>query len=853
MHRNPRSLKFLGGVTLVELMVMSVIASLVALTVIQGFSGISRGIIASRFKSLATQLANQKMQSLKSISYYRLRVSSQTIVPSGLGAFNPAVRSDEINYPPAGNVVNGISFLNYTVVERVQKNDVTESLNVMNWNSPDTGLKQLTLNVVWQERGSWNRIQLSNLLENPNRLAATGDFAGTVTDAGTLAPLSDVIITITQNSSLNSLTDAGGAYRVGTPAGSYNLQAVKQGYFPKTSSTKVISSTTPQVTVDFALTAMSSGTITGSVWHNDHLVISRVCGAKMNGADSQEYVEIFNPTTWTWTMDGQWGLTFQRQFSQDNLPISIAMNYAVGGANILPGRFYLFANAPTLNINGTLVDADAVWDSSIGGSNDTNFPYFDAAAGHFNILPVNGVGPNEDGNSEGAGVLTLTGPSVADRVGWQGGGWANPASSETAPVPAQFGLQVDEIYYRKSDMGGAFSSTVGPAYDSGNNALDWAVDQTGGNTPPRSTVSAPLPVRSGTPSDGALVFANDGLSQMAQASLTGSPPEARFTLPAIATGTWTVSASSGPFFLSYSTTIVAGVTLSTSIVLNTGTIYGFVSGRVLDFNTSAGIAGITLSPGGAVTNAAGNYSMPLSPGTQTLTANPNSTHPSYMEASQSLNVGLGQMSSNILFSLTSLAKIRGLMTIDGVTPLPDVAVSVTNNASGYTADNVYSGADGYFTASVPFPIGGATFNVQPSVALGESVSPITPNVLYLSNTPGTTVFAATYTVTSAFGTLSGRVTAQGNPINTGVLIIASTSAVPGTLLDIDSAFRSSGAQYYSGSSRSDGSYSFDLKNGTYTVSGWYTSFNGDTPTVTRQDQANVVILPRQTTALDLSW
>jgi type II secretory pathway pseudopilin PulG len=70
-----------AGVTLIELLVMSVIASLVALTVIQGFSGISRGIIATRFKSLATQLAHEKLQSLKSTSYYRLRVSSHTVVP----------------------------------------------------------------------------------------------------------------------------------------------------------------------------------------------------------------------------------------------------------------------------------------------------------------------------------------------------------------------------------------------------------------------------------------------------------------------------------------------------------------------------------------------------------------------------------------------------------------------------------------------------------------------------------------------------------------------------------------------------------------------------------------------------
>jgi type II secretory pathway pseudopilin PulG len=837
-----------GGVTLVELMVMSVIASLVALTVIQGFSGISRGIIATRFKSIATQMASQRMQSLKSYPYYRLRLSSQTVNPTELSTLSPLVRSDEINYPPTESVVNGVHFSNYTVVERVQKNGSTEDLEVVSWNSLDTGLKQITLDVVWRENGGLKRIRLSNLLENPNRSVAAGDFVGTVRDAITFALLPDVAVKVSQNSSLNSITDAAGLYKIGAPSGTYMIQAIKHGYFTKTSGNVVMASSTPLVTVNFDLTAMSSGTITGTVWQNDHLVISRVCGAKLNGGFSQEYVEIFNPTTWTWTGDGLIGLTFQRQLAQDPLPIPISINYAPGGSNIAPGGFFLFASSPVLNINGTPVNADAVWENTVAGPNDTNFPYFDPGTGKLNILPVNGGNPDEDGVSEGAGVLTLTGPSI-DQVGWKGGGGGNPATSEGTPLPGHLGLQIDKILYRKSDVGGTFSSTLGPAYDSGDNSLDWGVDATGGNTPPRSTASAPLPVRSGTPSNGAFVFADDGLSQMVQTSLAGSPPEARFTLPAIATGTWNVSASSGSFFFSYSTAITAGVTLSTSVVMNTTTTFGFVSGQVLNVANSAGIAGISISPGAAVTNASGHFNVALTPGDQTVTANPNGANPVYTETSELVPVVLGQMSSNHILSLTIGGKIRGRVTLDGVTPLPNVPVAVTNNMTGYTADNAVSGADGYFIVSVP---SGGIFTVQPTVAYGETATPLTTNV----NVPAAsaiTVFAATYTVTSAYGTLSGQVSSSGNAINTGVLIIASTVAVPGTLLDIDTVFRASGALYYAGPSRSDGSYSFDLKNGTYTVSGWYTSFNGNTPTVTRINQPGVVILPRQTTTLDLSW
>lgn len=826
---------------------MSVIASLVALTVIQGFSGISKGIIAGRFKSLATQLANEMMQSTKSTPYYQLRVSSQTVTPTGLSSLDPPVLSDEINYPPVDHVINGVHFTRYMYVQRVQKN-ASENLEVIGWNAPDSGLKQITLSVLWREREEWKQVLMVNLLENPNRMASNGDFIGYVKDVP-LNNIPDVLVEVAENTSLNTLTDASGNYRLGVPVGTYTLRASKRGYFPITTPNRVVTSTTPQVTVNFTnLTAMSSGTVSGTVWHNDHLVISRVCGAKMDGGTSQEYVEIFNPTTWTWTVDGQLGLSFQRTAAQDPVPIPIQMDYTVGGNAIAPGKFFLFgSHAEGLTIDGVFVGPDAGWADGVGAPNDVNFPYFDAINGLKNILPINGT----DGPTEGAGVLSLyvlaTG-AVLDKVGWQGGGFS-PGSSETAPIPGGggAGMEVNKIYYRKSDVGGSFSSTIGPAYDSGNNALDWGVDSGAPHTLPRTTLSPVLPVKAGTPSQGAFIFANDGLSVVTQASMLGSPPEARFTLPAIATGTWTVSASTGNYFLSFSTPISAGVSISTSLVLNTSTLYGFASGYVRDAVTSAGINAISVTPGAGVTNAAGFFSIALSPGAQTLQANPNSANPNYTGASQSVIVSLGQTISGNLLFISPGGRISGRVTIDGTNPLPNIPVEVTNKTTGVTIDTILSGTDGSFTARVPV----GTFKVQPVMAHGEAVSPITLDVIVPAG--GSNVFAATYTVTSAFGTLEGTASALGKPISTGVLIVASTSTVPANPPDLNTTFQGTGVAYYAGASRTDGSYSFSLKNGTYTVAGWYTTFTGNTPTVTRKSYTGVVVNPNQNTTLDIPW
>ncbi|MBK8871667.1 MAG: carboxypeptidase regulatory-like domain-containing protein [Elusimicrobia bacterium] len=850
MKTNRLGTGFNLGVTLVELMVMSVIASLVALTVIQGFSGISRGIVMNRFKSLASQYANEKMQSLKSTPYYRLRVSSTTVTPTGMGSgvFSPYVYSDTTNYPPTAAVVNGISFTAYTQVERVLKNASTDVLEVKTWNFPDTGIKRITLNVVWRERGKLKRIRISNLLENPDRLAASGDFVGNVRHAVTNANLSGVAVSLSEIPSLATLTTATG-YRIGAPAGTYTLRASLNRYFPITVPGQVITSTTSQVTVNMFLTPKSSAPVTGSVWHNDHLVISRICADVLDfgAVNWLEYVEIHNPTTWTWTVDGQIGLAFQRSAPLDPASVPINLNYGVGGNAISPGGFYLFASHPSLNIGGTIVNADAVWENAIGGPNDTNFPYFNSGLSKFDVIgDYNGADPNS-----GFGVLSLQklAPAVVlDKVGWEGNG-ETPASCESAPLPDANGMEQDEVYFRKSSPAGG-SSVLGPAYDGGNNALDWAVDSGITYPVPRTTASAPLPVVSGVPSFGARVFANDGMSALVTASSGAwSPPEARFTLPAVATGTWTVSASSGSYYGNVNVTVAAGVPVTTNIVMNTPSLYGFVSGWVLDASTNGGIDGITLTPGPAGTDVTGYFDIPLTAGTKILTANPGSIHPTYTETSQSVTITLGQVLSNVVLSLNPGGKIQGLVTLDGATPLPNVSIEVTNNATGMVMDNTTSDANGYFLVQVPV----GYYNVQPATDYGETVSPATPNVFVPSVPGGVTVFSATYTVTSAYGSLGGKVTSLGKSINTGVLVMASTSAVPALPPDIDSTLRGAGNLYYAGSSRADGTYAFNLRSGTYTVTGWFTSFNGDTPAVSRKDVANVVVNPRQKTTVDLAW
>jgi hypothetical protein len=281
---------------------------------------------------------------------------------------------------------------------------------------------------------------------------------------------------------------------------------------------------------------------------------------------------------------------------------------------------------------------------------------------------------------------------------------------------------------------------------------------------------------------------------MAQASLAGSPPEARFTLPGVATGTWTVIASSGSYSTSFSTAVTAGVTISTGLNLTSPTIYGFMSGYVKDAATLAGINGISVTPGAAATNASGFFRVGLLPGLQTITVNPGRLNPLYTEATQPVTIGLGQLDSDNLFYLSGAGKIIGKVTLDGVTPIPGVSIEVSNTGTGFALDNVTTATDGTFSASVPV----GSYLIRPALASGETVSPAWSNPTLAA--VNTTVFSATFTVTSSFGALAGTFSTLGKPISTGVLIIASTAAVPALPPTVDKTFRGAGNLYYLGAS-----------------------------------------------------
>jgi hypothetical protein len=280
---------------------------------------------------------------------------------------------------------------------------------------------------------------------------------------------------------------------------------------------------------------------------------------------------------------------------------------------------------------------------------------------------------------------------------------------------------------------------------------------------------------------------------------------------------------------------------------------GFISGRVTGV-TGAGITpAITVSNGLNSTTAntgTGNYLLPLTPGVYNITANPGNVVSNYISVSSpAVTVNLGQVTSNLNFTLSQGGQIRGFVTRDGINPLPGVAV-VALDSNGIQRDQEVSGSDGRFLL---VNLSTGSYEVEPILGSGEMSTPSSSSGTVSA---GSTLFIGTFTVTGALGRITGSLTANGGPVPTGALIIASTTTVsmpPPSL----SSMTLTGAAYYMTASYESSTYALDVRGSTtstYNVYAFYTTVTGAGVTVSTRSVSGVsVVAGQSTTGINFAW
>lgn len=832
-----------AGTTLVELMVAVAILGIVAIGLVGSFATVSKSIQFSKTRALASNLAQEQMQILKQKDFHKVLVTTSTAY---ITTVSPSVPYDTGYYPPENIREGGIDFVRYTYVQVADEN----SGNLQYFGAvSDTGMKAITVTVAWTEGSTVKKTQLRNVLANINTTMANSIFTGQVTRSGTGTALTNATVSMAENVGFFDSTNASGVYTINLSAGNYTIYVTAEGYFPEYRTVSIAANASQ--TQNFALVAMGSGTVQGTAWINNHLVISQVVGSSETYSGSgycQEYVEVFNPTTFTWTINGNVDLGYVRYGSGS--PTFISMDYNTN--TVPPSSYYLFSNTSPVVIGGVSRTADAVFQA-------TNADYPD-------IIWVNGSDPcgSSSGDADLVGIAWASSGVPIDLVAWTGNGHT-PGSFEGAPIVQGTGLQDAEQYVRKTSTSGV-TNGLGKAYDSENNDLDFSVVSPITHLPRNSSVSET--VVSGTPAYGAFVSATDGLSSVTNAISVGSPPVAQFQLISVATGTWTVFIASGASILDISSvTVTANSTtfLPNSVstpswpstgynaaILTETASGGYVSGWVKNVLGAAISPSITVSGPGATALASasnGMYMLTLSTGVCDINANPNNQNSSYVSASsQSITVSLGQVTSDINFTLSQGGRIRGFVTRDGTNPMPGIAV-VAYNAGGTAADNEVSGSDGRYTL---VNLATGTYTVEPILGSGE-IS--TPSNSAVTVTAGGLVSASTFTISGSYGTIRGAVTSGGAAIRTGVLIICSTTTItsPPSL----NTTTLTGAGYYVANSYEDGTYSMEVRGSTsttYRLYAYYTTFTGSVPIVSTRSTSGVTVTQGVTTSgVNFTW
>jgi prepilin-type N-terminal cleavage/methylation domain-containing protein len=847
------------GVTLTELMVAMVILTVGVLAGVGSFRYISMAISQSRLKTIATNLAQEKMEVLKNKSYFLLLVTTQTAVSTG---YDPGFVYDSGHYapetitlwglPPLTRVVN----VDYAAVSGV-------SVATVPYTSNDTGMKKITVVVYWEERGIARKVQVDSYYENPSAAALSTGFTGTVSIAGGGA-LAGALVQVVGSPKWRAYADSAGLYSFQVAPGSYTLSASSAGFSSVGSGAFSVTEGAFQ-NWSPSLIRISSGSIAAESVYvvNPGLVVSQVVASSVtpNGWDLQ-YVELYNPTTRQidvadvtppaagphhFKLNFTGYPTCSNTRSCDDIELIYVSTY------VSPGKYYLIANTDTFVVAGQVYSADAYYTDTAGQAgfcSPTAPPAGDwSPPAKRRIL--------YEGHS-GVVWLTDAGGNAVDSVGWMHSN-QNPGHCEggclpmgpSGPTNVGF-IRGDQIVRFSQPC--AADDVNGRAYDSNSNANDFYYNNTnswvGFSYLPFTSSHSSQTARAGRVSTGTFVFANDGNSAGVLSTdivVNGAQGQvchrSSFTLVGVATGTWTVG-----LIHQGSSAAVANVDVATGVVASIastltepawhvpgayhvrlpytypdGIVAGLVFGAGPEYSLRLGPAqgGIKVGASNGAytwTDANGWYALSVPTGTVTITANAGSANASYISSDYDVTVAAGGLTSVPDFHLAKGATLKGFVT-PGTGALPNIPVSASNGGAYYEDTSDSTGYFYIFVATSP-----AAYSVAPVLDplqgyTGAAVAPAagsTP-ITVTAATAGSTVFIGTFTIIGGMGTIKGRVVYNGGPITTGVLV---TARPGGAVSDPPAAVVASSAPaqtpIYSVTSQADGTYSMEVRQSTTT-------------------------------------
>lgn len=844
------------GASLIEVVVGMVIASMVFLSVMKALETVGGGLARSRAEDNCRNLADSQINALRNMGYSKLPVSVSSVPIAGI---SPALYHDPSSYPPETRILSGVPFTIHSLVQKAHRDPSTGELTVVSPDAADRGYRLIQAVVTW--RDTKQSLKYS-LVKSDLRSSVVGDntIVSGVVRSTMGVPLSGVWVNTTYAPDTSSttvpsrtVTDSLGRFRLLVPTDSTYLEVYGNSFYANSlvSGLNVVGNATHDIDAS-QLTQISHASTTFTVWDINGPKISRIIASTTIAGNPMEYVEIYHGGGNAITFN-QLGLKYQR--AGDASPTVIDLTYIVN-PSFSNTRFALFANYDlTLTILGVSVRPNAVW-NSVSGLNAV-FPQW---APNRNIILS-----SADGASEGAGTLILYNKSTGlplDVVGWNRGATTAPASTGS-PIPDPTGIDPGESYARLSSTAG-YSTTVGPNYESGNNAVDFVTENPFTNRPrPNSTTYqnlgsgkivtgvAKLDLNRG---DTAL-----GFVQTSTQTLCGSLPCTTITVSSI---TETYSSPS-----SYNVISVSAYADSVNR-FGLKSIFSFGVPQIITLSSNNAFTACTNKVrfidelGNPLPNIPYKYSNGFTQLTNgsgtayidsryTVTANAVNSYPSsnvYL-----INPLYGSVTvpclgtygeRDVVLPFQTLVRVRTVLD-DGATPVSGHTITVSPSAG--TTINAVTDMHGY--AQFLLPSGTYDFTVPNPT--GGVFSPSSWTVGVSAATAGTPL-DRTFSLTWISSSINGYLSAGTSSVPGGVLVLAIPSSRPPLGLTEDPPPATIADTFYQATGEADGTYNIDLTTGTYNVYAWRTVMRSGTPEIQRLDHLGVAVTTAPS-SVDFQW
>jgi len=422
---------------------------------------------------------------------------------------------------------------------------------------------------------------------------------------------------------------------------------------------------------------------------------------------------------------------------------------------------------------------------------------------------------------------------------------------DTSDANGDYSIKVSSgTYNLKATKKGYNEQTIGPfaiASQETQAGKDFLLTKVG-----EGTISGVVRSTDSQPVGGAILTCDDEISYL-YSQVISSYVTGEYSFPNVSTGTWAVYASSAGLALAGSTTgviVLDGLDTSCDVVLSTTLASGSISGKVTKSDGESPLGILVVASGVENTcDSDGNYVLSnVEAGDYQVTANAYYTDSDYTQGTTSCTVVAGEVTSGIDFTIMSCGSISGNVTMTGGDPLKGIVVQAFDGTPMHTArgTTLTDVSGDYILPHLPI-----LYNDYTVELILDPEDASTPEKYEDQTvTKGGEIQNLDFLVTPAWGEIYGDVEYNNSPIQTGVLVMASTGLI--SLQDIDDSFRS-GNLVYGTMSDNEGDYLLKVRRGnTYSIYAWYTEVSGG-GTLTTQKTGSADLTTATTAYVGLDW